>query len=383
MSESETFERILASLHEAAMDDTRLSTASALIDDTLGVYGNCLAVGDFHSVADSQVYLARFFYQGYRHHELEREVFRSLFPPGRAAPAPLQRMTDSQPFHFSDLFTEEEQKTSVVFNECSTRMLVRNSINVRLDGPDGSSICWVINDPVGGGDWSSAQCGLIRRLQPHIRQYVSVRQALSGAGALGASLMELLDTTGLGIIQLDRRGRIVEVNDSARDLLRTGNGLFDAHGFLFARSPEDNTDLQGLLTRALPPFRAQGVGGSTILRRASALPLVLHVNPVARQETDSRSWPVAALVLVVDPESRTRIDPDMVRAALGLTGMESRVAVLLAEGRSVAQIAAAFGRKESTIRTHVKHMFAKHGLSRQIDLVRLVLSLAGVPESRD
>ena len=43
----------------------------------------------------------------------------------------------------------------------------------------------------------------------------------------------------------------------------------------------------------------------------------------------------------------------------------------------------ATGRKESTIRTHVKHMFAKHGLSRQIDLVRLVLSLAGVPESRD
>ena len=223
----------------------------------------------------------------------------------------------------------------------------------------------------------------MRRLLPHIRQFVSFRQALSGAGALGASLMELLDTTGAGIIQLDRRGRMLEMNDRAWDLLRTGDGLFDERGFLFARKQEDNAKLQELLARALPPFGEQGVGGSTMVRRSSALPLVLHIHPVARQETDSRPWPVAAVVLVVDPESRIRIDPDMVADALGLTKMESRVAVFLAEGQSVLQIASAIGRKESTIRTHVKHIFAKHGLSRQAELVRLVLSLAGAPESRD
>ena len=63
-------------------------------------------------------------------------------------------------------------------------------------------------------------------------------------------------------------------------------------------------------------------------------------------------------------------------------GMESRVAVLLARGMSVRGIAAATGRNESTIRSHVKHMFTKHRLSRQADLVRLVQSLAGAPESR-
>ena len=33
------------------------------------------------------------------------------------------------------------------------------------------------------------------------------------------------------------------------------------------------------------------------------------------------------------------------------------------------------------MRSDVKHMFTKHGLSRQSELVRLVLSLAGAPES--
>ena len=82
------------------------------------------------------------------------------------------------------------------------------------------------------------------------------------------------------------------------------------------------------------------------------------------------------------PARRTRIDPAVAAEALGLTGMESRVAVLLAEGMTVRDVAAAMGRGESTIRSHVKHMFAKHGLSRQADLVRLVLALGGAPESR-
>ena len=111
-------------------------------------------------------------------------------------------------------------------------------------------------------------------------------------------------------------------------------------------------------------------------------PLVLHVHPVGPRETDFRPWPAAALVLVVDPANGIAIDPAAAADALGLTRMESRVAVLLAQGLSVHQIAAATGRKESTIRSHVKHMFAKHGLSRQVELVRLVQSVAASPQPR-
>ena len=69
-------------------------------------------------------------------------------------------------------------------------------------------------------------------------------------------------------------------------------------------------------------------------------------------------------------------------AGLDLAGMQSRVAVLLAQGMSVPEVAAEAGRKESTIRSYVKHAFARHGLRRQAELVRLVRSLAGIPEPR-
>ena len=90
MSEREVFERILALLHQASLDDTRWSTASALIDDALGAHGNSLAVGDVHSGEDIQFHFAGIFFHGQRHRELEREYFEVYYPldervPPRAA----------------------------------------------------------------------------------------------------------------------------------------------------------------------------------------------------------------------------------------------------------------------------------------------------------
>ena len=385
MSEREAFDRILASLHAVALDPGHWSTATALIDQALRTHGSSMVFGDGHSEEDIRIYFTWFFFRGQRHRELEREYYEVYYPLDERAPR-IRYAPDSRLYHVTDLYTEKELKTSATYNELLARSHVQNGIHVRLDGPNGSRIIWVVNDPVDGDDWSSAQLDSIRRLLPHIRQTVRVQQALAGADALGASFAKLLDATGLGIVQLDGRGRIVAANDRARDLLRTGDGLFDEDGFLYARTREDNAELQELLTRALPPFGAQGAGGSTMVRRSSGRsPLVLHVNPVGGQETVWPVWPVwpvAALVLVVDPASQTRIDPAVAAAALGLTGMESRVAVLLADGMNIRKVAAATGRRESTIRSHVKHMFDKHGLSRQAELVRLVQSLAGAPESR-
>ena len=381
MSEREAVERILASLHEAALDRGGWSSAAGLIDDALRTHGSCMAFGDGTSDEDVRIYFAWCIMRGQRHRELERAYFGQYYHRDERVPR-LRHLPDSRLFHNTQVYTDQERKTSAAYNELLARHHCANAMNVRLDGPNGTRIVWTVNDPLNGDGWSSAQLKLIRYLLPHIRQTVHMQQALDGAGALGASLGKLLDTTGLGIVQLDARGRIVAANDRAWDVLRRGDGLLDKQGFLHARSPEDDAELQALLRRALPPFGAQGAGGSTMLRRASGPALVLHVNPVGRRETDARVWPVAALVLVIAPANQTRIDPAVAAAALGLTGMESRVAVLLAGGMSVREVAEATGRLESTIRTHLKHIFAKHSLARQADLVRLVWSLPGSPKSR-
>ena len=61
---------------------------------------------------------------------------------------------------------------------------------------------------------------------------------------------------------------------------------------------------------------------------------------------------------------------------LGLTPAESQIAVWLAEGKTVREIAVETGRQERSIHWHLRQIYYKQGLSRQADLVRLVLSLA-------
>ena len=72
---------------------------------------------------------------------------------------------------------------------------------------------------------------------------------------------------------------------------------------------------------------------------------------------------------------RLPLDAEFVAECLGLTPAESRVAVALTEGKTVYDIAEATGRSVSTIRGHLKEINLKLVITRQIDLVRLVLML--------
>ena len=381
MSEREAFDRLVVSLSDAAIDDTRWPATSALIDEACRVNGNFLTYGYGNSFDDVQILFSQLLYRGQRHEELEREYFDVYYRWDERVPR-LRQLPDSQVVHVRDTYTEEELKPSPTYNDMLPRGGFQNSLSVRLDGAYGTRITWGIADPIHGNHWSSAQVDMIARILPHLRQFVGVRQALVDARALGRSLTGLLDIRKAGVIQLDGRGRMVAVNDFARDLLRRGDGLSDQRGVLRAWSPADDAGLQKLVARALGRFESQAASGSTVLVRPSLQPrLVVHVSPVGSGQLDFRPWQVAALVLIVDPARRARVDPALVAQALNLTPAESHVAVMLAEGRTVRDIALATGRKESTVRWHMLHIFSKNDISHQVELVQMVLSLAGIPWS--
>ena len=375
MSQYDTFDRILTLLHEAMLDDAHWPATSALIDAACGMTGNKLIVAEGFG-SDVRILSARFYCRGERRQDLERTYFEVYHPCDERLPR-LRQLPDSRVAHVTELYTDEELKTSATYNEWMRHSGAQNGLNVRLDGPNDSRIVWALADPVEAGGWHAAQLEMIHRLLPHIRQFVQIRRAVAGAEALGGSLSELLDNTRVGVIHLDWRGRIIEANDRARDTLRQGDGLFDEDGFLHARLQSDNARLETLLGQALPTFSGQAASGSMTVRRPAGLPrLAVHLSPVPARQMDFGLRPVAALVLAVDPGSRPRIDSDLVAAALGLTPSESQVATLLAEGKTVRDIAVATRRQANTVYWFLKQVYDKHGISRQAELVRLVLSLS-------
>ena len=382
MSQRDTLERVVDSLAEAMLDDARWPGTSALIDAACGARGSVLTFGEETSADDIEIFFAKCYHNGEDRSEWLQEYFRHYHPLDEHLPR-LRNLPDSKIVHIANLFSEEEMKTSLTYNEALPRFETQNGLNVRLDGPYGSRIVWGIADPIDARDWSSAQIDMVARIAPHLRQYVRVRTALAEAGGLGASGTELLDNMRAGVIHLDRQGLIVEMNESARELLRRNDGLFDEAGVLCAANQKDNSRLEDLLSRALPRYGEQGASGSMMVKRSSSmLSLALHVKPVSSREEYYRSRQVAALVLIIDPVNRVRIDPGLLQTLLGLTPTESEIAVLLAEGWTARQIAAQTGRGYSTVRSHLKHISAKLKVSRQFEVVQTVLALSSLPTPR-
>ena len=375
MNDQDAFERVLASLYDAMLDDTRWPATSALIDEACGLTGNALLVGEGPK-NDIQILFVGLYYRGQRRTDLEREYLEVYHPINECIPR-LRQLPAGHLVRFKDLLTAEELKTSRTYNELFLRGKYQNGLNVLLDGPGGSRMTWGLGDPVASDGWGSSQITMVRRLIPHIRQFISVRQALVRARAGDTTVTALLDNPRIGVLHLDRRGRIMAVNDRARRILRQGKELSDRDGVLRARKSADQLRLERLLAGALPTSGAVAVSGSMLLGRPSGLPpLVVHVKPAGVPQPDYGARQVAALVLIVEPGSRRRIDPGLVARTLGLTQAESQVAVWLAEGKSVRDMAEARGLTEGAIYWHLKQIYQKQPISRQVDLVRLVLSIA-------
>ena len=380
MIQQDTFTRVLASVHDAALDDAMWPNAAGLIDTALGTRGNILMVGEA-SERGVRITFRAYNWRGKPRRDLELDYLQNYHPWDERVPR-IRKLSDGKLVQIPDLYTQEEKKTSRTYNEYLPASTGQNGLMVRLVLTRRAHLTVALAEPVARDRWGSVQINMIERLLPHLRQFVRVRRVIAAGEALGASLTSLLDCTRVGVIQLDQRGCILEANDRARGILRHGDGLFDEDGFLRARLPSDNVRLQQLLAKAVPTFGEAAASGSLTVSRPPGLPrLVLHLNPVSTRLTEFALEPVAALALVVDPASRPQIDPRLIATALGLTPSQSQVAVMLAEGMSVQDIATATGRRASTVRQLLKQTYSRLGTTGRADLVRLVLSLANLPAS--
>ena len=375
MTAEDKFERVVGSLHRSALADVSWVSAAARINDMIRANGHGVTYADLSRGVEPEIYLARFFLGTERREDLEQLYFRDYYWRDEAVPR-LHGLRDGEFAYKQDLYTDREKKTSAAYNEFRGANKTQNGLFIGLDGLDGCGVAWSFGDSKERGGWTRDQIRVIERLAPHIRHFVRVRRAIADARALGASLAELLENGRSGFIQLDGNGRILEANDRARDILLKRDGLRDNRGLLAAQTKAEDAELQRLLAQAVPRYGVPGVGGSIKLtRRKARAPLVLEIHPVRRVGTDYRGWRVAALVLVVDPAVRPQVDPDLAAALLGLTPTESRVAVMLASGQTVAGTARTLGCAESTVKTHLKRVHRKLGIRTRTELVRRVLSL--------
>ena len=375
MTSEDRLERVIETLYKAALGDVAWVTGAAMVNDVIRTTGHAVVYGDPLPRRVPEIDAARFFVGSERRQDLEDLYFREYFPRDEVNQR-LYSLGDGDLAYTADLYTEEEKQTSAAYNEFRRVHELHDGLFLTLLGVDGCAIVWSFGNSTERGGWAHDQVQTIKRLSPHLRQFVRVRRLMANARALGASLSDLLENRRAGIIQLDRRGRILKANDGARHILQRRDGLRDDDGVLVAANRVENAELERILARALPRFGLQGAGGSIgITRKKAQSPLILEIHPVRGMSREHPTREVRVLVLLVDAEARPQAEAPIVEAALGLTPAESRVVVARTAGQSVAEIAGGLGCAESTVKTHLKRVHRKLGIRNQTELVHRVMSL--------
>jgi DNA-binding CsgD family transcriptional regulator len=215
----------------------------------------------------------------------------------------------------------------------------------------------------------------LQLIVPHIRRAALVGQMVDRAAVEAATFGNALDGIGAGLFFVDASGRIVHANTSGQGMLAQGVLARGTSGKL---APYDASAEQGLdeifgITESGDPD-AEPRGGAISLTARDGEHYVAHVLPLtsgSRRQAGASSEAVAA-VFVKKAALDMPLPRDIIAKFYKLTPTELRVLFAIVQVGGVPDVAVSMGISPSTVKTHLRRLFAKTGTDRQADLVKLV-----------
>jgi len=253
------------------------------------------------------------------------------------------------------------------------------SVHVNLDKSPTSFVYLSLWRSGTGGSVGWPAMDRLRLLASHLRRAVLVRKFIDRHTAEAATLGDTLDGIGPGLFFVNADAHILEANANGRAMLEQGT-LVRAHGGRLV--PADRDAEQGL-TEILCGFESGNAASS--VRPASVLlstragePFVAHVVPLiegVRRSTGSAYTAVAA-VFVQRASFELPSSREIIAKSYKLTPTELRVLLAIVEVGGVPKVSEAMGITVSTVKTHLRRLFAKTSTDRQADLVKLVAAYA-------
>jgi DNA-binding CsgD family transcriptional regulator len=225
------------------------------------------------------------------------------------------------------------------------------------------------------GDFGEAEVALFRLLAPHVCRAMRISDILDLRSVTSDRLAEVLDALATPVLLLDATERVVHRNEAAERLesagvLRVRNGRLA----IADRAGE----------AALAEAVARAIAGEQLLPGAThAVPLgesraIATVLPLGWRNNDRaiRPYAAAAAVFVQDSRRAPPVPLEAFGALYELTPAELRFLGAMGQAASIREAAAALGISEATGKSHLLAIFGKTGVSRQADLVRLILASA-------
>ncbi|MEO7493307.1 MAG: helix-turn-helix transcriptional regulator [Massilia sp.] len=207
---------------------------------------------------------------------------------------------------------------------------------------------------------------------PHIRQAMTLTAHLNSNESQRQIYEEGLERLKIGVIVLDETEQLLRASPTACHMLNSADGLKLADRRLAASTPADTRELRRLLAsaRAQPKLvTAMCLSRPSGRRRLAA---VVRSIPLV-EESEGRARPAVAIFLR-DPDTLAGPAHDIARQLFDFTPAEAHLAIELLDGLSLDEAAEKLGILRNTARAHLRAIFSKTGVTRQSELVRVLLN---------
>lgn len=367
------FSEVVDGLYDAALDGERWPGALGNLAEFAGGCAAALVYKDLSSKAGDVLHQHG---AEQRFVDLYHERYWRLDPL-----TPLLFFPTGRPIITADIMPLDEFRDGPFYQEWALPQGFGEAINLLLDRSATTST--FLSLIVGRGDEEGVDEAKARtiRIAPHVRRAALIGQTIATKTRETTAFAGMLDGLTVAIFQLRGDGGIVHANAAGRALLGSGDPLVSTRGKLAARDRRANAALAaalGAAARADGP-EASAKGASLALTTADGdcyLAELLPITSGARRLAMDSPSAVAALVLHKSSRVLRSPPPELLARHFRLTPSELRVLLAVVEAGSIRETAEALGIAETTAKTHLGHLYAKTGTSRQADLVKLVAGFA-------
>ncbi len=225
--------------------------------------------------------------------------------------------------------------------------------------------------------FSHIETDFVQRLIPHFAKADQIAAKVSTVSDARRLAMAVLDRMDYGIIIVNQACHVRMTNQRAEQLLQSGEVIQAVFGRIRLTNAKDNETLCGL-TRTAAASDNEEIPVKTIETASQNGNVRVRVAllPISHAEKKQLDDDEAHIILVLSDSSQQRaMATHVLQDSYGLTVAETRVATGLAGGQTQDELCEALFVSLATIKTHTQHIYQKIGISRQVDLVRLVYGL--------
>jgi DNA-binding CsgD family transcriptional regulator len=366
---------VLPAIYDAALSDEHWPRALSLLSEQLPAVGAFLIAVDqvglpFVIREAASTYRPedlRYYFEHLGHYDAENIAMTERFAPFR-----LLRDCDL----VSDLQTLDERPD---YKWMRDNIGARRKAGARLSQGKG----WM--DLVAfqfASEWDASSDALQGRLDemlPHVAKVVEINRKFAILRHQYQAVLTALDNIRIGTCVAGSTGHIVVANNEAQRIFSLKDGLsLSRMGFLTGVTGELTTELGQKIAAAASTARGEGDDHEALVfidRRSGARPFLVEISPLRDSVGELERHMAGALIFIIDPESHRSISTRRLALLHGLSEAEAEICKHMVGGGSAAEIAESRGVSEGTVKTQFKAIYAKTGVHRRADLVRLAIAI--------